>query len=68
MCSLPVSLISPSALNVKKTLYILGGMGENKKRSSSIYKYSENNDSWSELSFHLPFGIEAASIYPYKPN
>jgi N-acetylneuraminic acid mutarotase len=41
MSPLPVSLMSAAATAVRKELHVLGGLGENGKRSSSIYRYDE---------------------------
>jgi N-acetylneuraminic acid mutarotase len=68
MFNLPVPLISSMSLNYDGHLYVFGGLTHNNKRSKSIYRYDEAKDSWAELKFHFPFGIEAASIYQYRPN
>jgi N-acetylneuraminic acid mutarotase len=68
ICNLPLPLISSMSLCYNGHLHVFGGVGINKARNKAIFKYNHAEDSWSELSYHLPFGIEAAFIYPFKAS
>ena len=52
----------------KGSLYLFGGMRENKERYQNIVRYDEKNNHWNELKFSFPFGLEASSIYHRKPD
>lgn len=44
-------------LTYKSNPYVFGGMMQEKTRNKAIFKYETSKDAWSELNFHLPFGI-----------
>ena len=66
--NLPIPLISSMSLTYNSSPYVFGGMMIDKTRNKAIFKYDKTKDIWCELNFHLPFGIQAAFIYPYKPS
>ncbi len=57
IANLPTPLISSMCLEHKNSLYVFGGISDAGKRNKSIFKYDNIKDNWSELIFHLPFGI-----------
>lgn len=57
ICNLPFPLISSMSLCYKDHLYVFGGVTTNKTRNKAILRYNHVDDNWTELSYHLPFGI-----------
>ena len=49
-------------------IYVFGGYTFKRFRSTVIEKYHENLDFWEELSFKLPFGVEASVMIPRRNN
>lgn len=68
IADLPVGLISPMTLICKDRLYAFGGMKQNKERFQNILSYNDKNNTWDQLKFTFPFGLEAGSIYQKKQD
>lgn len=45
------------SLCYKDHVYVFGGVTTNKTRNKAILRYNHAEDNWTELSYHLPFGI-----------
>lgn len=49
-------------------LYVFGGMKQNKERFQNILWFNDKNNTWDQLKFTFPFGLEASSIYHKQQN